>query len=51
MPNIEHILHQGKVHIKTGNKTACGEDITRYPNHWKVVSKPVNCERCKSTRN
>lgn len=51
MPNIEHNLHQGKVHIKTGNKTVCGEDLKRFPSHWTIVSKPVNCKRCKSTRN
>lgn len=51
MTNVEHTLHQGKVHIKTGNKTACGEDLTRFPGQWTTTTKAVNCERCKSTRN
>ncbi len=51
MPNVEHIFKRGKVHIKTGNRTACGEDLTLNPTHWEITSKPVSCERCKATRN
>lgn len=51
MPNVEHTLHKGKIHIKTGNKTACGEDLTKYPEHWTTTSKVENCERCISTWN
>ncbi len=51
MPNVEHILHKGKIHIKLGSKTACGEDLTKNPEHWKTVSNPVNCKNCEKTRN
>lgn len=50
MPNVEHTYHSGKVHIKLGDKTACGEDLTLNPTHWRLSTKSVSCIRCKESR-